>query len=438
MSEVTKEDILNAQKTLNDFQETIKNVGTELKTYEDKFKASDADTKEKLAKITAKMAEDDKKLQDAMLKLDGIKNQTRSKEEEIKELEEVLKEKSITKEKAEEMATRIKDLELALAKGVAKVDDKKAYIESDEYKSLTSFAKKDIKNMTLDELKYLRTDNNASGGFLVPVALHNQIMEEIEEQDPIRPLARVFSSKNKTLEIPIRTTLPVATYEGEAEAVSESNSGYRLEQMTAYAQSIKTRLTWDMINFAAYDIIQQASKDAAMAFAIGEGTGFLKGTGVKQPEGILTNADVLSNVATSATSGAVSLTDVIQLPGFLKSGYINNARFFMNQKTLFALRSEQDGSGNFLWRVGGEGMPNNIAGIPYVILPGMANVASDSLSVGVGDFFYGYYILDAVQIAMVRDEFTEANKRMVNLIWFKWNTGQVGIPEAFKVLKTKH
>ncbi len=108
----------------------------------------------------------------------------------------------------------------------------------------------------------------------------------------------------------------------------------------------------------------------------------------------------------------------------------------MNQKTLFALRAEQDDNGNFLWRVGGEGMPNNIAGIPYVILPGMADVAEGSYSVGVGDFFYGYYILDAVQIAMVRDEVTEARKRIVKLTWFKWLTGQVGIAEAFKLLKT--
>lgn len=437
MAEITKEDILNAQQTLKEFQDTLKTVAPQLKTYEEKFEKAGAETKEKLDKIKSDIEKTDKQLQDALLKVEAVKNSTRSKEEELKELETIINDKSISKEKAAELVERVKDLELALAGKGGKGDDKDAYKSSEEYKSLTEFVKKGNSGIGAEVRKYLRTDEGANGGYLVPVALHNQILEEVEEMDPIRPLARVFSSKTKTLEVPIRTSLPVATFEGEAEEVSESNAGYRLEQLTAYAQTIMTPLTWDIINFANYDMIQQASKDAAMAFAIGEGTKFLKGTGVKEPEGIVTNATIMAAAETSATSGVVSLVDVVKLPGFLKTGYITNARFFMNQKTLFALRSEQDDNGNFLWRIGGEGMPNNIAGIPYVILPGMANVAASSYSVGVGDFFYGYYILDAVQIAMVRDEVTQANKRIVKLTWFKWLTGQVGITEAFKLLKTK-
>lgn len=436
MSEITRDDILEANKLLKEFQDTLKDkVNPKLTTLEEKMASASSDTREKLERIKSDMEKRDKELQEALVKIDGLKNSVKSKEESIAELEAIIAEKSISKDKEKEFVDRIKELENSFASDV-NTKDKKGYVNSEEYKSLMDYVKQGPK-LEMERVKYLRTDNGANGGYLVPVALNNQIMEEVEELDPIRGLARVFSSKTKALEIPIRTSLPVATYEGEAEQVGTSNSNYKLETLTAYAQSIQTPLTWDIIQFANYDMIQQASKDAAMAFAIGEGTGFLKGNGVKQPSGIVTNATIQAAAATSAASGKVSLVDVIQLPGNLKTGYINNARFFMNQKTLFALRSEQDENGNFLWRIGGEGMPNEIAGIPYVILPGMDNVAANSYSVGVGDFFYGYYILDAVQVAMVRDEVTEANKRIVKLTWFKWNTGQVGIPEAFKLLKTK-
>ena len=431
-NEVTKNDIVETNKTLATLQETIKEVAPKLQSFEEKFNAADSETKEKLAKITGDLEKSDKKLQDALLEAEKVKSEKRSKEEEMADLEKIIAEKSMPKEKEAELTERIKDLELQVVSS-GKDKDNKTYIKGEEYVALTNFVKG---KLSVENTKYLRTDDGANGGYLVPVELNQQILEEVEELNPIRPLARTFSSKTKTLEIPIRTSLPVATFEGEAEENTEDNSEYRLETLTAYAQTITTPLTWDMINFGNNDMIQQASKDAAMAFAIGEGTGFLSGTGIKEPAGIISNATIMAAAGESAGAGAVSLTDVIPLPGFLKSGYITNARFFMNQKTLFALRAEQDDNGNFLWRVGGEGMPNNIAGIPYVILPGMADVAEGSYSVGVGDFFYGYYILDAVQIAMVRDEVTEARKRIVKLTWFKWLTGQVGIAEAFKLLKT--
>ena len=316
-------------------------------------------------------------------------------------------------------------------------DKKKAYLEGDHYKALQSYAKEGDQAFTPEMRKTLRTDVGSQGGYLVPIELHNQVLEEIEELDPIRKLARVFSSKVKTLEIPIRTSLPVATFEGEKESVSNSESSYRLEQLTAYRQHINTPITWDQINFAAYDMIQQMTKDAAMAFAIGEGAAFLNGSGKKVPEGIMTNVDVLAGSTDTETNDVLSLTDVVKLPGKLKNGYLPGSRYFMNQATLYNLRAEQDENGNFLWRIGGEGMPNNIANVPYIIVPSMPDVADGEYPVGIGNFFYGYYILDAVGLMMIRDDYTKKTEATVEMTWIKYLTGQVGIAEAFKLLKVK-
>lgn len=439
MTEQERKLLEEANKTLTDLREELKTAGIDKKTYEDKFNALEADQKEKVKKIETAIDAKDAEMQKLQSEKDAQATKIRSLEASIDELK---------KSNSPEALERIKDLELQIAHmDNADRSGKKDLSKDPEFQAFQDYALKGIepenvvkldKNETIPTgKKYLRTDIGADGGYLVPEQLYSQIMEEVEELDPIRSLCRVFTSRTKSLSVAIRSSLPSAAYEGEGESASESQSAYRDETLTAYRLSLTTIVTWDMINFAAFDIVSQLSRDAAMGFAIRENNRFLLGTGKKQPEGILVNADVLSNVATSASSGAVSLTDVIPLAGSLKNGYRPNARYFFNQKTLYDLRAEQDGSGNFLWRIGGENMPLNIAGIPFIIVPSMANITNSSLSVGIGDFFYGYYILDAVGISVIRDDFTSKGSGKVEFNWKSWNTGQVAIAEAFKILQTK-
>lgn len=437
---LSKKSIDEAKKLINDFQTTLKesNVDEKLKTYEEKFNSVNSDTKETLSKITALLDKSDKEIQTETNKENAFENRIRDFETQLKNMEEMISKES-DKEKSSEILERIKTVEGSLAKIGKKTNSGSRLVKFDtpEYHVLQKMVKQGDDSLTDLDRKTLRTDNGPKGGYLVPEVLYDNILEQVQEIDPIRPLSRVFTATVKTLNVPILKELPTATYEGETEEISSDEATYRLEQMTAYAQQIVTPITWDLIEFNAYDIIAQASRDAAMAFAIGEGKGFLSGSGVKSPEGILTNTDVLAGAVETAANDAVSLVDVVKLPGNLKTGYLANARFFMNQKTLYDLRAEQDSNGNFLWRIGGENMPNNIAGHQYVILPNMPDVADGDYPVGIGDFFYGYYILDAVGISLIRDDFSQKKKRVVELSWHRYNTGQVGIAEAFQLLQVK-
>jgi HK97 family phage major capsid protein len=439
MDEETKKLLEAANKNLTDLQGELQKVSSDKKTYEDKINSLSAENKAKVEKIEAEMKMKDGELLKFQQERDAHATKIRNLEATLEELK---------KNNTPETLQRVKDLELQIAHMDNTSGDKKKNLMDDlEYQAIQDYAMKgelpekihrsDSKEPLPSGVKYLRTDVGADGGYLVPEVLYSQIMEEVEEIDPIRSLARVFSAKVKSLSVAIRSDLPTAEYEGEAESDEEDNSKYRDETLTAYRLGLTTKVTWDSINFSAFDIIAQLSRDAAMGFAIKEGNKFLLGTGQKQPEGILINSDVVANTVDSAASGVVSLIDVIKLAGYLKAGYLPNARYFMNQKTLYNLRTEKDDAGNFLWRIGGENMPSNIAGIPFIILPSMANVAGSSLSVGLGDFFYGYYILDAVGISLIRDDVTSKRTGKVEFTWKMYNTGQVAISEAFKVLKTK-
>jgi HK97 family phage major capsid protein len=365
--------------------------------------------------------------------LDGAKvkkiNDFLDAQEEKKQ--ELVKKEAEARKEAEELKERMADLEKAVVK---KADSgEKNYKESAEYKSLMAYAVKGKEALFDGDVKaYLRTDSNTQGGYLVPTMMANEILKEIEEISPVRSFARVRSTQTKSLDIPVRDSIPTAAYEGEAASVTSSTQSYKSETMTAYRQAVAVPATLDILNFAGFDLMSEIGQDAARAFAKNEGAKFIGGSGAGEPEGILTNGDVATT--STAAAGAVSLDDVIGLAGELKEGY--NPIYFFNRSTLYNLRTEKDGSGNYLWQIGGERMPNQINGFNYSIMQDMEDDdTTGNLPVGFGDLFMGYNILDSVQMSMLRDDFTKADEAMSVFHWRRWNTGQVVLPEAIKLLK---
>lgn len=312
---------------------------------------------------------------------------------------------------------------------------KASYKDSIEYKTLQAFVAKGEKGLSAEQKALLATDDNSQGGFTLQTAMSADILKQVEEISPIRPAARKFLVKTKTLGIPIRTSIPTATFEGEREAGNPSASKYKLENLTAHAQDITTPITRDLINFSAFDMVGNMTQDAVLGFAQSENRLFLQGSGHKQPEGILVNAAVISGSKESAGSGVVSLDDVIQLGATLKQGY--KGKYYFNKQTLAVLRTEKDSNGNYLWAIGGERLPMEINGDNYIIAQDMPDIAAGALPIIFADLFMGYTILDSIAMEVVRDEVTRKTERIIEYTWFRWLTGQVTIAEAIKALKVK-
>lgn len=334
--------------------------------------------------------------------------------------------------KALDIEDRIKEFELELTKNSNLVIDHK---QLPEYQAIEKMVKFGHSGVSAEEAKTLRMDNGVTGGYLTTTEMDNVLIKSITEMSPVRQVSRVKSTSSKTLEVPKRTSIPVATYEGEAAAGSDSESAYANEQLTAYRQTVTIPYTMDLLNDSQFDLLSEIDSDVAEAFAFGEGNKFVLGTGVKQPEGFLINSTVAANVRTSATSGVVTFDDLLLLTGDLKVGY--NPLFGFNRSTLAYLRTLKDGAGNYIWQPGNGGLPNSIAGERYVLFQDMADIASNSLSIVYADFLRGYLITDRTGMVVVRDEFAKKRQAIVEITFHRWNTGQVVLDEAFKVLKTK-
>ncbi len=407
------EKIGHAIKEMRNTLDTIPN-GEDLKGMESKLKALDGLDHEKVTNILEFMEKQD----DANQKL-------------------TLEKAAIEKDKKEHVE-RIETLENQVVKMTASVDAKD-YKQSVEFKAFNELCRvdspTDLKSEFAEATKTLRTDVNEFGGFLVPVTIATEILKEIEEISPVRAFSRIRTIRAKTLQIPIRQTIPTAAYEGEAEEADLSQSTYAAETMTAHRQHTIIPITRDQLSFPDFDMSSEIQEDAMTAFAQREGNRFLLGTGVKQPQGIIERSTVNGGdiVTTNISGGSVTFDSVIQLLGGLKVGY--DPSYFFNRQTLVDLRVEKDSNGNYLWRQGGETLPTEINGIRYLIMQDMPDNSATNIAVGIGDFFRGYNILDALQMELVRDNFTRKREAIVEFSWNRFNDGRVVLGEAFKLLQ---
>ena len=337
-----------------------------------------------------------------------------------------------------EQKARVDALELAFAHRNKSVDE--SYKNGEEFKALNTYCR-NPDSLEPEQKALLRTDINADGGFLVPAEMDAEITKKITEIDPIRSVSRVRTTGGKTLDLPIRNTIPTAAYEGEAETGTDSTSAYQSVQMTPFRQTFTTPVTWDQLMDSAFDMEAEITTDSGEAFAFGEGNGFAVGTGFKQPAGIFANATLQTGARSTSAASVLDPEAIILLTGDLKVGY--DPVYIMHRATLALIRTFRadataagDGGSAFLWQPGLNGpVSNTLNGFPYILGPSVPQLADSAYVIAFGDFRRGYTIVDRTGMSIIRDEFTLKKKGIVEFTMNRWNTGQVTLTEAIKLLK---
>lgn len=336
------------------------------------------------------------------------------------------------KTRNEDQTKRLNDMEVALARGT-QGNGKAAFKNSEEFKQMMGY----VKTGAPIEIKTMRGDSSTDGGYLMPTEMANEIIKSITEISPVRQIARVRTIGKKTIEIPKRTSIPVAQYEGEEEAAPQSQAAYGNETLTAHRLAVEVVYTRDLLIDSAFNLDSEISGDVAEAFAKAEGAAFVSGNGVKKPEGFLANAELVAGAVDTLGSGVITADDLLLLTGQLKQGY--QPYFGFNRLTLAKLRTLKGTTNDhYLWQMGlAPDAPATIGGDPYIVLQDMPDIATGALSVVYGDFRKGYQITDRTGLMVIRDEVTGARNALVKLNFMRWNHGQVVLSEAFKLLRVK-
>lgn len=284
------------------------------------------------------------------------------------------------------------------------------------------------------EQKYLRTDVADAGGFLVPPEFVPVMLRRLTEVSPIRQYASGRTTYSNLVQIPVRNVLLKGSWGWQGQSpLSQSQSQYIRPEIHMKRLSIQVPITIEELMDSPFDMQAEIANDVNESFAQLEGLGFVKGDGVNQVEGIMTNDKVKSITTTKAAD--ITADSITQMFGEIKwqsYGNQNYDRTYMfNRRTWIKILQLKDGQGRYIWSLGNiqAGLPNTILGANYIIAPDMDDVGANNYPIVMGDFKKGYMIVDRMLMYMIRDEVTQPG--YINFSFIRRLGAQVVMPEAF-------
>lgn len=290
------------------------------------------------------------------------------------------------------------------------------------------------------EAKALVIANDTTGGFLAPPEYVADIIKGVTEISPVRTLARLRTTANKSVQIPKRTGQFAARRAGETEARSETTGlTYGLIEITAPEMYAIVDISEQNLEDSAFDLEAEIRMEATEQFSVREGWEFVNGVlGKGEMEGILVNTDIGSSNSGTAASikDANGQADgILKCKYALKSAYARNASWALNRTTLGAVRMLKNSQNDYIWMPGiAQGRPNTLDGDPYTEVPDMPNEGAGAKPIAYGDFQRGYTMLDRIAMTMLRDPFTQADSGLIRFRFRRRTGGQVVLAEAIKTL----
>ena len=298
--------------------------------------------------------------------------------------------------------------------------------------AFTKFVRKGIENLEPDEKKALTVSNDSTGGYLAPPEYVRELLKTVTEISPIRTIARVRSTGQRSVQVPKRSRQFSAQWVAEQGTRSET-TGYNvaLEEVPAHEVYALVDISEQNLEDTVFDLEAEMQSEFAEQFAKAEGNAFTVGDSIGKPEGLLTNSSVSEVV--SGNSSALLADGLITLVHSIKSEYANNGTFVFNRSTLAAIRKLKDTAGQYVFQAGMSlqgGVPNTILGYPYVQATDMPDVGANAFPVLFGDFSRAYMIVDRVALAVSRDPFTQATSGNVRYVARRRVGGQVVQAEA--------
>ncbi|MBA7616882.1 hypothetical protein ES703_24184 [subsurface metagenome] len=294
------------------------------------------------------------------------------------------------------------------------------------------------------EAKALLIGSDPSAGYLTSIEYSREIIKAITEFSPIRAEATRRQTKGTEINFPKRSALPDTHWVSEIqERLEDESLEFGMEKLTPHEIISFKKVSLQQLEDSAFNLAEELGEAFGEALGLKEGRGFILGTGVLQPEGILINPDV--GITKTLVNDKITANDIQAFPYTIKQGYRRNGKWYMNDTTIAAIRllradvaAENDGLGPFLWQNSLiAGQPPTLAGYPVISCPDMPAIAISSWPVVFGDMRKAYMIADriAIQIQELRERYAEYG--LIGYIARKRVDGQVVLPEAIRKLEIK-
>ncbi len=247
----------------------------------------------------------------------------------------------------------------------------------------------------------------SAGGFTVPPAFRQKLVEAIVSFSSMRALAEVITTETGA-QLPWPTADDSAN-EGailaENTQVSEQDVVFGQANIDAYMYTSKlVRVSLQLLNDNAFGLESWLASRLGARIGRAQNRHFTVGTGTNQPDGIVTGAAVGVAGATGTTA-TITYDSIVDLIDSIDTAYIENGNvnFMMSQAARRMLRKLKDGQNRPLWEPSLQvGTPDSLLGYGLRMNNFMPAPAANAKSILFGDFREAYLIRDVQGIALMR------------------------------------
>ena len=330
----------------------------------------------------------------------------------------------------EEAEVKLDKLETVLARPETGLNTKEVGVQMKAFSNMLRKGEKELDEM---ERKALYESDDTLGGYYAPEEYVADLIKSVTEISPLRSVARVRTTSNRGIEIPKRTGQFAATFVNETATRTET-TGYQtgLMQIDAHELYAMVDISQALLEDSAFDLESEMSTEFGEQFAKREGTAFISGNGVGQPQGI-TFAGAGVAAVNSGSGTVLTANGLLDLMYSIKSDYMTNANFVMNRSSLAAVLKLEDTEGQKIFVQGMSyvgAAPSTILGKPYILAEDMPDVGGGTKPVAYGDFSRAYTIVDRVNLSVMRDPYSVATAGNIRYIARRRVGGAVVLAEA--------
>lgn len=322
-------------------------------------------------------------------------------------------------------------------------------------RAFRSWLRGGIKSLSNDEQRTLQVGwnevegraagvgTNSAGGYTVPPAFRNRIVERLRLITAVRDVATVITTDTgASLPWPtVDDTTNIGAILAENTQVSEQDVVFGQASIGAYMYTSKLiRVSFQLLNDAAFDVEGFLARILATRIGRIQNQHFTTGTGTGQPLGLVTGGAVGVTAPTgnttglTATGGLDALFDLIEsLDPAYASG---NLQWMLPQAGRGILRKLRDGQNRPLWEPSLQvGLPDSFLGYGIKLNNDMPALAANSKSIAFGDFEEGYLVRDVNDFFLLQLNERYADYLQTGFVGFQRSDGTVQNTNSYKLLQ---
>ena len=218
---------------------------------------------------------------------------------------------------------------------------------SAEYKAgINAYLRKGKSALDQPILNALQIGTDSEGGYVVPEEFDTAIVEALQDWNEIRQYCTVISTGSDR-NIPIESTLGVATWTAEEAAYTESDAAFGRVILGAHKAARIIKVSEELLQDSFFDLEGYLARNFGKSFGLLEEAAFVNGSGSGQPTGI---TDGASAGPTFAGAAAITGDEMIDVYHALSRPYRMNATWIMADATVKLIRKLKDSDGQYIWQ----------------------------------------------------------------------------------------